>query len=87
MQTIYQYLTQNNSTINEYKLDSNYFLYIEGLTELGCSADNINEIDHILVDIIDSSTASDVVDSFTTKRTTTLEETINLAKTLLKEQQ
>lgn len=86
MQTIYHYLTQNNETINSYDLDNEYFLYIEGLTELGCSADNINEIDHILIEIIDSST-SDFVDSFTTKRTSPLEETIKFAKTLLKEQQ
>lgn len=82
MQTIYHYLTQNNLTINDYILDSNYFLYMEGLNELGCSADNINEIDHILIEIIDSST-SDVVDSFTRKPTRTLEETIDMAKTLI----
>jgi hypothetical protein len=84
-QTTFQYLTQNNATINDYKLDSNYFLFIEGLTELGCSTDNINKIDHILVEIIDSST-DDIVDSFITTLFEPLEETIKFAKTLLKEQ-
>ncbi len=49
--TILEKMKSANTTILEKKLNDQYIVWLQGLTELGCATDNVEEVDHVIAQL------------------------------------
>lgn len=49
--TILEKMKSVNTTVIEKKINDQYVVWLQGLTELGCATDNVEEVDHVIVQL------------------------------------
>lgn len=49
--TILEKMKSDNTTIIEKQINDQYVVWVQGLNSLGCATDNVEDIDHLIVQL------------------------------------